>query len=79
MGVDQATKPVLGGMDEIVAERLREELVGRGQVLLAVPEQHAGPVVEGEAGGLGDQGGLALAGLARDEHHLPSARRRRPA
>ena len=71
MLLDEAAKLVLGGVGDVVAERLGEELVGGGQVLLAVPEQHAGPVVEGGTGRFGHQGGLAQAGLTRDEEDLP--------
>ena len=65
-----ATSCVLGRVGDVVAERLGEELVRRGEVLLAVPEQHARPAVERGAGRLGDERGLAQPGLARDEHHL---------
>ena len=63
---------VFGGVGDVVPERLGEELVRGGEVLLAVAEQHAGPVVEGGPGRLGHQRGLAETGLARDEHDLAS-------
>ena len=67
VGRDVGQQLVFGGMGDVVAERLGEELVGGGEVLFAVAEQHAGPVVESRPGRLGHQGGLAQTGLARDE------------
>ena len=61
---------ILGGMSDVVPERLCEELVRGGQVLLAVPQEHARPALECRPGRLGDKGGLAYAGLTRDEQHL---------
>ena len=70
-----AQELVLGGVGDVVAEGLGEELVGGGEVLLAVAEQHTGPGVEGGPGRLGHERGLAQTGLARDEEHLaPLAR-----
>ena len=75
MRLDVGDELVFGRVRDVVAEGLGEELVGRGEILLAVPEQHAGPAVEGRPGRLGDQRGLAQPGLARDEQHLaPLAR-----
>ena len=65
-------------MGDIVAERLGDQLVGGGEVLLAVPEQHEGPLVEGGAGGLRHQGGLAQARFAGDQEDFAPARRSRP-
>ena len=79
VGLDMGEELVLGGVGDVVAEGFGEELVGGGEVLLAVPEQHAGPVVEGGPGRLGHQGGLAQTGLARDEQDLAPFARRRPA
>ena len=70
---------VFGGVGDVVAEGLGEELVGGGEVLLAVAEQHAGPVVERGPGRLGHQGGLAQTGLTRDEEDLAAVARRPPA
>ena len=72
MGLDVGEELLLGGVGDVVAQGLGEELVGGGQVLLAVAEEDTGPVVVGVLGRLGDQGGLAQPGLPRDEHHLAS-------
>ena len=69
---------VLGGVGDVVPERFGEELVGGGEVLLAVAEQHTRPGVESGPGRFGHQGGLAQAGLARDEHHLAPLARGHP-
>ena len=61
---------LFGGVGDVVPEGLGEQPVGGGQVLVAVTEQHAGPVVEGRPGRLGHQGRLTLAGLAGDEEDL---------
>jgi hypothetical protein len=45
---------------------------------LAAPEENAGPGFEPPASGLGHQGGLAQAGLARDEDQLTSLARGHP-
>ena len=63
---------ILGRVGDVVAEGFGEELIGGGEVLLAVAEQHAGPVVEGGPSRLGHQRGLARSGLARDEQDLAS-------
>ena len=60
----------LRSVGHVVAERFGEQLVRRREVLLAVPEQHARPVVERRAGRLGDERGLAESGLAGHEHDL---------
>ena len=62
----------LGGVGDVVAEGLGEQLVGGGQILLAVAEQHAGPGVEGRPCRLGHHGRLAQTCLARDEEDLTS-------
>ena len=54
---------------------LGEQLVGSGQILLAVAEQHAGPAVEGRPRRLGHHCRLAQARLARDEEDLASSAR----
>ena len=58
------------GLGDVVAEGLGEELIGRGEVLLAVPEQHKGTVVERGSGRLGHQRGLTETRLARHEQHV---------
>lgn len=58
---------VFGCVGDVVAECLGEELVGGGEVLLAVAEEDKGTVVERSSGRLGNQCRLPLAGLARDE------------
>ncbi len=63
-GAHQCPEAVLIRMGDNGAERLREELVGSGEVLLAVPEQDTGPVAEGEAGRFSHEGALPLARLA---------------
>ena len=68
--LDVGNQLILGGMGDVMPEGLGKELVGGGQVLIAVAEQHTGPSVEGSPGRFGHEGGLAQAGLARDEHHL---------
>ena len=65
-----ATSCVLGGVGDVVAERLGEQLIRGGEILLAMPEQHARPAVERGPGRLGDQRGLAQTGLTRDQQHL---------
>ena len=49
VGLDMGQELVFGCVSDIVAECLGEELVGRGEVLLAVSKQHEGTVVEGQA------------------------------
>ena len=68
--VDVGDELLLGGVGDEVAERLGEQLIGRREVLFAMPEQHARPAVERGPGRLGDQRGLAETGLTRDEEHL---------
>ena len=63
---------VFGGMGDVMAERLREELVRGREVFLAMPEQHARARIERGARCLGDQRGLAQARFTRDEQHLAS-------
>ena len=70
---------VLGGVGDVVAERFGEELVRRGEILFAMPEQHARAVVERGAGRLGDERGLAQPGLARHEQDLAAFAAARPA
>ena len=70
---------VLRSVGDVVAERLREELVRRGEILLAMPEQHTGPAVERGPRRLGDQRGLAQTGLTRDAATPRDPRRRRRA
>ena len=70
--VDVGDELVFGGVGDVMAERFGEELVRRGEILLAMPEQHARPGVEASAGRLGHQRGLAQTGLTRDEEHLAS-------
>ena len=69
-GLDVGEELVLGSVGDVVAEGFGEELVGGGEVLLAVAEQHTGPGVERGPGRLGHEGGLAQTGLTRDEQHL---------
>ena len=70
MRVHVGDELLLGGVGDVVAERFGEELIRRGEVLFAMPEQHARPAVERGPGRLGDQRGLAQTGLTRDEEHL---------
>ena len=72
MGVDMGDELVFGGVGDVMAERLGEELIRRGEILLAMPEQHARPGVERGAGRLGHQRGLAQTGLTRNEQRLAS-------
>ena len=67
---DVGKELVLGSVGDVVADGFGEELVGGGQVLLAVAEQNTGPTVEGDPCCIGHERGLAQTGLARDEHHL---------
>ena len=71
MGIDVGEELFLGGVGDVVTERFGEELVRGGEVLLAVTEEHAGPVVERGPSRLGDQCRLAQAGLAGDEQRPP--------
>ena len=73
MRVDVRDELLLGGVGDVVAQRLGEELIGRRQVLFAMPEQHTPIAVERGPGRLGHERGLAEAGLTRDEDHLPDA------
>ena len=68
--LDVGEELVLGSVGDVVPEGLGEELVGGGEVLLAVAEEHTGPGVEGGPGRLGHERGLAQTGLARDEQDL---------
>ena len=61
---------VFWGMGDVVAERFGEQLVRGGEIFFAMPEQHTGTGVEGSAGCLCNQRGLAETRLARDEKHL---------
>ena len=70
--VDMRDELVLGSVGDVVAERLGEELVRGGEILLAVPEQHTRARVERGPRRLGDQRGLAQTGLTRDQQHLAS-------
>ena len=65
-----AQELVFRGVGDVVAEGFGKELVGGGEVLLAVTEQHAGTAVEGGPGRVGHQRGLAQTRLARDEQYL---------
>ena len=70
-----ATSSVFGGVGDVVAERFGEELIRSGEVLFAMPEQHARAAVERGPGRLGDERGLAQTGLTRDEHTPRGPRR----
>jgi hypothetical protein len=59
-------------MGDVVTEGLSEELIGVGEILLAVSEQHDCPSVEGGASRLGHEGGLAETGLSRDQENFAS-------
>ncbi len=61
-----------------VVQRFGEELVGTGQVLLAVTEQHTGPLVERRPCRCAREGRLAYSGLAGQENDLPAAVGRHP-
>ena len=90
---DMVQELLLGGVGDEVVQSLGEELVGGGEVLLAVTEEHTSPIVEGGAGRFGHQRGLAQPGLPGDEdissprsarhplrrrRRLPASRRSRP-
>jgi len=68
--LDVGDKFSLAGVGDVVTEGFGEELIGRGEVLLAVTEQHAGAAVERGAGRFGHQRGLAQTGLTRDQQNL---------
>lgn len=70
MGVHVREQLVLGGVGDVVPEDLGKELVRSGQVLLAVAEEDAGPLVERRLGHVGHQGGLAYTGFTGDEQHF---------
>src|ERR1700726_556202 len=57
-------------MGDEVVEGLGEQLVRGGEILLAMPEEHAGPVVKGSPSSLGHESGLTQTGLTRDEKYL---------
>ena len=65
-------------MSDEVPECLGEELIGRGEALFTVPEEHAGPAGQCGPAGLGNQCCLAQAGFAGDKHQLASLTRRHP-
>ena len=74
---DVHAQPLLRRVGHIVPERFGEELVGRGEVLLAVPEQHTRAVVEGGACGGGRDRRLPDPPRPRRESlHGPRPRRR---
>ncbi len=72
MRLDECTETIFVRMTCVVTERLDEELIWGGEVLLTVPEQDAGTVSDGHARRLGNKGGLPLAGLTGHQHDLPS-------
>ena len=72
VGLDVGGELFLGGVGDVVAECLGEQLVGGGEILLTVSEQHAGPGVEGRPCRLGHHGRLAQTRLARDQVDLTS-------
>ena len=69
---------ILRGVGDVVPERLGEELVGSGQLLLAVAEEDHRPSLVCDPGCLGYEGGLAESGLTGDEHHFTSSAARHP-
>ena len=70
VSLDVGQELLLGSVGDVMPEGLGEKLVGSGEILLAVTEQHAGSCVEGRPSRLGHQRGLAQTSLARDEEHL---------
>ena len=65
-------KLLLGCVGDVLAERFGEELIRGGEILFAMPEQHAGPFGERSPRRLGHQRGLAQARLARYKQSLVS-------
>ena len=70
--LDVGDELLLGGVGDEVAQRFGEQLVGSGDVLLAMPEQHTRAAVERDPGRLRDQRGLAETRFPRDQQHLPA-------
>ena len=70
VGVDVRGEDLVGRGGDVVVQGLGKRTVGRGEVLVAAPEQDAGTRLVGEARRVGGQGRLADSGIAR--------RRRRP-
>ena len=78
VGLDMGQELVLGRMSDIVAECLGEELVGRGEVFLAVSEQHEAPIVECRPGRFRHQRGLPQPGFPGDQENFTSPSGRDP-
>ena len=70
--LDMCPELVLGTVGDVVPDGPGEELVGGGQVLLAMPEQHTGAGGEGGTGPLGHERRLSETGLTGHEHHFAS-------
>ena len=70
MGRDMGPELLIGGVGDEVTERLGEELVRDGEVLLAVTEQDKGSVLRYRPRRLTHERRLTQAGLTRDEHDL---------
>ena len=69
VSLDVGSKHVLGRMCHVMVQRLGEGRVWRADVLLATSEEHAGALLGGAAGGLGDQCRLPDTGVTRHEDH----------
>ena len=70
--LDVVTQDRLLGMGDRMAEDLQPWRVRRLDLLVASTGEHPRPLFVGGSGGLGGQPGLALTGLAADEHHRPA-------
>ena len=77
-GAQLGPQPVGGDRRGVAPQRLREGLEGGAQLRVAAAPEDGAALVVGDADGLGDQPGLADAGLAGDQHQAALARRRPP-
>ena len=70
--VHMGNELLFGGVRDVIPQSFGEQLIWRGEIFLAMPEQHTRAEIERGAGDLGDQRRLAETGFTRDEDDLAS-------